>query len=101
MEGGMTHAATPDRLIRCLFGSLTEADWTSAFLHELCRATRTQSAALVAVNLVARKDSLTTYVGAEAAAAAAYEDRFGAMNPWRAANAPHSQHAGDIVVSDD
>lgn len=92
---------TYDRLLHSLYGPLTERSWANDFLDNLCRATRSRSAALVASDLVGRRDVLPAWVGAEAATAAAYESTFGAQNPWRAPSGARAQTAGEVLVSDD
>jgi DNA-binding CsgD family transcriptional regulator len=90
-----------ERILRVLYGRLTEDDWATEVLQEVTRATRSRSAALVAVDLVERRDALPAFVGAEASSALAYEREFGAHNPWRPAHGVLSQTAGELRVSDD
>lgn len=90
-----------DNLLHSLYGPLTERDWAADFLEQLCRATRSRSAALVATNVLARKDTLPAWFGAEAATAAAYEKTFGSQNPWRDPSGSRAQTAGVVLLSDD
>jgi len=89
-----------DRLLHLLYGPLAESGWATDFLEGLARATRSRSAAVVAVDLVARTDTLPAFVGAEAASAIAYEKQYGKQNPWRSPSGSRAQAAGDLVVSD-
>lgn len=90
-----------ERILLALYGRLTEDDWATEVLQEVTRATRSRSAALVAVDLVQRRDALPAFVGAEASSALAYERTFGAHNPWRPPHGVLSQTAGELRVSDD
>jgi DNA-binding CsgD family transcriptional regulator len=90
-----------ERILLALYGRLTEDDWATEVLQEVTRATRSRSAALVAVDLVQRRDALPAFVGAEASSALAYEREFGAQNPWRPPHGVLSQTAGELRVSDD
>jgi DNA-binding CsgD family transcriptional regulator len=90
-----------ERILLALYGRLTEDDWATEVLREVTRATRSRSAALVAVDLVQKRDALPAFVGAEASSALAYEREFGAHNPWRPPHGVLSQTAGELRVSDD
>lgn len=89
-----------DRLLLTLYSRVTEADWATEVLHEITRATRSRSAAIVAVDLTNSRDSLPAFVGAEAASAISYESRYAAHNPWRPPSG-EAQDAGKLRVSDD
>lgn len=89
-----------DRILLMLYSRVAEADWATDLLGEITRATRSRSAAVVAVDLARRRDTLPAFVGAEAASAVAYESRYAAHNPWRPP-AGEAQGAGKLRVSDD
>jgi DNA-binding CsgD family transcriptional regulator len=90
-----------DRLLHTLYGPLADRDWATEFLEGLCRATRSRSAAVVAIDVPTRHDTLPAWVGAEAATAAAYEGRFREQNPWRDPSGSRAQAAGEVLLSDD
>ncbi|WP_395680424.1 hypothetical protein [Dokdonella sp.] len=89
-----------DRILLTLYSRVAEADWATDLLGEITRATRSRSAAIVAVDLTRGRDSLPAFVGAEAASAVAYESRYAAHNPWRPPPG-EAQGPGKLRVSDD
>ena len=89
-----------DRILLLLYSRVAEAAWATEVLGEMVRATRSRSAAIVAVDLANARDSLPAFVGAEAASAVAYESRYAAHNPWRPPGG-EAQGVGNLRVSDD
>lgn len=89
------------RLIGSLFENLVEPDWASDFLKGVCTATRSHAAAVLSVDIPARRHTLPAYVGQGRAAAVAFEQTHAAGNPWRPADERDGHPAGSVVVPDD
>lgn len=90
-----------ERLIGSLFETLADPDWASPFLSGVCAATQSHAAAVLEVDLAARRQRLPAFFGQGPEMANAFEQTHASGNPWRPRDERQGPPTGSVVVPDD